>query len=371
MDDDESSSDPLIQLTYDVHDLIFQHLSGSEVKEISKVNSRWYESLGNSIVAMQKMVLQIKTSRYQKWKKSTRRYVSMVCDFGEDASNIDVYKEVLYEVAGDLRNLKIRNMGKIQLKHVDLSKLKKLEVSWIASKETLDSSLKLNSKKLKSLRIKAGTSDFLKILLHKQVNLQHLELTGGSQLLLCQENLDSAVNLRLVSLKVGFMAHNMFDKITTEENFFNFLDKQEPTLHKISITTTVPSIILKVFALRNIENLKISCLFYRADRNFQLNKHGKKLSGNKKVTKAKISAVARTVSELLHLLPNLHQLQINKLTTGLLKSVVISAPNLKKLFSNSFNDEKIREAYEELKHKDNVNQHIQLLPVDKKFKISF
>lgn len=53
---EQQSLDPFERLS-DVHDLIYQHLSGKEVKKVSKVSSNWYNNIGSSIICMKKIVL--------------------------------------------------------------------------------------------------------------------------------------------------------------------------------------------------------------------------------------------------------------------------------------------------------------------------
>jgi hypothetical protein len=91
----ESTNDPLIRICSDVHELILQHFSGRDVKELSLVSKNWNETIGSSSKCMSKIQLKIKGNVSEVKStllKSQRKYSNILIKDINESKVLDVYK---------------------------------------------------------------------------------------------------------------------------------------------------------------------------------------------------------------------------------------------------------------------------------------
>lgn len=143
---DESSMlmDPFDHL-FDVHQLIYQHLSGSDVKTASLVSKKWNENIGNSQDCMSKIRLSFicvsstnpSPAEVTAILKSQRRYSSI--NFKNYCrTNINRRSQVLSSFADSVVALNVDIDTKIGIKSTSFPKLTSLELVGVNSSDAGD-----------------------------------------------------------------------------------------------------------------------------------------------------------------------------------------------------------------------------------------
>jgi hypothetical protein len=361
MKSDYQNHDPFVHTPFDVHDFILQHLTALDVKIASEVSQQWNEVIGFSLVTMSKLQLNLKLldSEHFSDQFSGRRFISLRWDSDGEDNEVEVLRNALKELSSELREIKIVSIPEaMQLENLEFSKLKKLSISWYASDETLEKTMSsLKCPNLEHLELDASSSGTIIAFLRQQLKLKHLFLSGGSKNIFSSDEISSVQGLRLKTLSIS---DSTLLNMTAKQNLLDFLDSQSSTLTRLSIVTADHDLLKKVLALPHIQCLKL---------NFNSIDEVHDLIENSAVKRAEISASVANVCRILRHLPNLSELYIDSLYSGMLLAIAQSAPRLKQLFF--VNGNQIQKFYSKMKSDAGdwgiINNDFQLIHVGCKF----
>jgi hypothetical protein len=360
METDYPNRDPFVHTPFDVHDFILQHLSTKDVKIASEVSQLWNKATGISLVSMSKLQLNPKLvdSELIIDEGSERRFVSLRWDSDKRDNEVEIQSNALKKLSVELREIEIVRIPEaMQMENLEFPKLKKLSISWYASERTLEKTMNsLKCSQLEHLELNTSGSDTIIAFLRQQLKLKHLTLSGGSQRIFSSDKVSSIQDLQLKSLNISDLP---LWNMTTKQNLIEFLDTQSSTLTRLSIVTADHDLLKKVLTIPNIKCLEVS--FNSVDE-----VHG--LTENLAVKSVKISASVSNVRCILRRLPNLSELFIDSLYSGMLLAIAQSAPKLKQLYFISGNQ--IQEFYNEMKSNAGdwgIDSDFQLICVSRKF----
>jgi hypothetical protein len=221
-----NSTDPLKNIHFDVQDLVFQHLSGEEVKEISKVSSTWYEVLGNSKMCMKKLVLVMKMSSKKarsslRGISSKRKYIHMKYDSGNDMKNNDLPRNLIEYSSMRSELLKFLDLQSKSLQHIAISTTDPLIVQNV-----------LSMPKIKCVELNVENLETMKSLRqNKSIEMAKIEgkLDEIQNLLRCMPNLKA---LLIPKIHAGII--NIVEKtsLKLDKLFFNiYLGEEKAVLN--------------------------------------------------------------------------------------------------------------------------------------------
>jgi hypothetical protein len=176
LSEENVSLDPLERIHSDLHNLVFQHFKGKEVKKFSKLATNWYLNLGSSKVAMNKIQMRFTSKQnHETLLTSQRRYSNFMFSFPYKATAVQRFN-TLKAFADSIEHLELKKVVKNfqesvpDVNSVDFPKLKSLKLAYC---DNAKSQLKFaqlvidksNKEELKKIHLAHYTPNMLKIAL--------------------------------------------------------------------------------------------------------------------------------------------------------------------------------------------------------------
>jgi F-box domain len=371
---------PLVRISSELHELIFQHFDYADVLSASNVSKYWYEDVGKSKISMSKIKLKFwkstdknQTERIIKiLKVITRDYqhLSIDCRFDKTLS-LEFWKLFTSHLASTLISLKIKSIRIDNPSCVEIKKLKELKLVYVPTSirnlllKSITSLKRITLKFVSPLNWKCPKTDSesidcIKRFIENNEKLEDLEVYGAVQYsLLFDEDLSRSVNFRLNSLKIKNDMRLALIPERIEENVINFFSTQCSSLQKIFIDVCRPNVIQFIFnkmtQLKSVQIETVMTEFHAKELNLNLNEH---------VTDLSIPYVNKheDVRNILEMTPNLCSLFVAHLSVETMEYIAFS---LKKLNTLKYRYDEIdcEELYERLKNQnpEEVNQNIDMI----------
>jgi hypothetical protein len=205
LSEEKVSLDPLERIHLDLHDFIFQHFKGKEVKKVSEVATNWYLNLGSSQVAMSKIQLSLASITKKSDEAlftSQRRYSNFVFVCAQKATAVRRFN-ILKAFADSLEHLEIKQVTNdfhktvSDFNSVEFPKLKSLKLAkndgYTRSQLKLFQMLldKRNKEEFRKIHLTHYTPELLKMVL-KMPKLKYLAVAHSWKCSI--ENLELPVN---------------------------------------------------------------------------------------------------------------------------------------------------------------------------------
>lgn len=376
--------DPLVKIPQDLHILVFQHFSVTEILEFSEISQEWFEKLAKS-KCLKKMKFSLKSWRFLKGtrqqqteektqvlRNSIRQYQSVAIDCRFDRNLSEEFWKFLEFAAPFVRELKIRSIKLDSPKVFPLPKLKVLKLTYISSdirNILLTSSNSLTKLKLKmesplkwneTLSVDQGSIMAVRGCMEKNQDLEELELHGSVQYnTFFDGDFSEVVKFRLKTLKIKTGMRLALISERNEQHFLNFLETQSSSLQNFFIDVCRPNVIQQAFnQMPSVTSFHIDVMMmsdYKV-RDLELNL-------NERIVDLKIPYVSHLedIKAFLEVAPNLRSLFVAHLSHETMEFI---AWNLMSLTELKFRYDEIdcEGFYEQLKddHPD-VNQNIEMI----------
>lgn len=264
--------DPLIKISSDIHDLLFQHFDAAEVLDFSSISPEWYEKIAIS-TCMKKVKFSLKlwknsagTKQQQTDEKirvihnTTRRYQSIAIDCRFDKNLSEEIWSFLEFSSPNLRELKIKSIKLDAPKSLVLPKLKTLKLTYVAP--TVRNILLTSSSSLTKLKLKMESPlrwsetqradqeslQQVRNCMEMNQNLEELELHASAQYkTFFDEDFSDVVRFQLKSLKIKTGMRLALISEKNERHFLKFLKTQSKTLQNFFIDVCRPNVIYHAF----------------------------------------------------------------------------------------------------------------------------
>lgn len=374
--------DPLIQITGDLHELIFQHLSAREVLSFSEVSKRWHYEVGHSNKCMRKLKLSLKfwrsTAKQQQadekiaiMENITRQYqnVSIDCRFDKNLSA--EFWKLLSFLAPYLMTLKIKSIKLDAPTQIRLPKLEELKIVYVPI--DVRNVLVASSNVFKILKLKlvsplnwnkTSKSDdqslaCIKACMSTNIHLEELEVHGAVQYgFFFDDDYSKDIRFKLRFLKIKNDMRLSLIPEKCEQCLINFLITQSSTLQSIFIDVCRPKVINHIFnnmkVLTSVQIETVMTDYNVKDLSLNLNEHVVNLS---------IPYITRNndIREMLQTTPNVNSLFVSHLSHETMEYIAWNLKNLR-LLKYRYDEIDCESLYEKLKDENaDVNQEIEMV----------
>ena len=375
--------DPLIKISSDIHDLLFQHFDAAEVLDFSKISPEWYEKIAIS-TCMRKVKFSLKlwknsagTKQQQTDEKilvihnTTRRYQSVAIDCRFDKNLSEEIWNFL-EFSANLRELKIKSIKLDAPKSIVLPKLKILKLTYVSS--TVRNILLTSSSSLTKLKLKMESPlrwsetqradreslQQVRNCMEMNQNLEELELHASAQYkTFFDEDFSDVVRFQLKSLKIKTGMRLALISEKNEQHFLNFLKTQSKTLQNFFIDVCRPNVIYHAFNfMPAVTSFHIDVMVMNDFKVRDL-----KLSLNENIVDLKIPYVSHLedIKAFLEVAPNLKSLFVAHLSHETMEFIAWNLMNLTML-KFRYDEIDCEGFYEQLKDDyPDVNQNIEMI----------
>ena len=242
---------PIMNITDDIQYLVFQHLSGTDVKRAFQVSKKWFAHLNNS-TAMKKIVLDVKQQTSDEIRmilESPRSYTNLVFNCSND--------EIMTEFAESLFNLKVLQMNRA-VEAVTWNKLQVLEIGPNIDPDLVDTLFgSLSQTQLQSLAI-SFISEGIKNYLKTHLSLKELSFLAPINIFMNQD-VSFLCDLKLRKLKLGRL--NEWDLEDDDgsftKNLVELVTSQIASLRFFSMESDISAIIQLFWSMKQIKCLNI------------------------------------------------------------------------------------------------------------------
>lgn len=243
-DTDDVNLNPLTRISEDLHELIFQHLTGKDVLRLSLVSPQWHDFTSNSKNCMKLIKLKVvwlhnisthsKTERFELIQKSLRKYQYFYFYCNSNAIVIEECMNILKAHAKSVVSIvSIDMISDVKvMNNIILPNLQSLSVREIIHKRYNAPNIVLlqASKQLTSIKLDISANEHV-IECLKNKNLTEIDISYHMIENIFKNDVSGIFNFKLKT----FCANTGIMNRRTEENFIKFLISQANNLKSLQL----------------------------------------------------------------------------------------------------------------------------------------